>query len=238
MTAAPAPDQSDPTLRLPRDVYYVLIHTLRPTLPPPLTDSPEDRVRRDNAAIAEVASMLPANANEATLAARCVAANACAMSALAEARQAAANGDRFWQQKCTSQSISMMRESRAARALLLRLQSAREQREKDNAACDRVAWNEHCIISPMQHGLADAHPAEEPTPPSAPDSPECPPADPAEQRPDTEPVRRAAEDRPLVSLVPQVGGTPPDLRSAARYPAAAPALVRGAAPRLRPLNGA
>jgi hypothetical protein len=42
-------------------------------------------VIHDNAAIAEIASMLPANADEAVLAATCVAANACAMPALAEA---------------------------------------------------------------------------------------------------------------------------------------------------------
>jgi len=45
--------QPDLTLQLPRDMYYQLIHTICASLPPPITNSPEDRVRRDNAAIAQ-----------------------------------------------------------------------------------------------------------------------------------------------------------------------------------------
>ena len=48
-----APDQSDLILQLPRDMYYQLVHTLRAVLPPPITNSPEDLVRRDNAIIAQ-----------------------------------------------------------------------------------------------------------------------------------------------------------------------------------------
>ena len=58
-TATPRPESSDPEIRLPRDVYYVLIHTLRATLPPPAVGTPEEIARRDNAAIAQVAAMLP-----------------------------------------------------------------------------------------------------------------------------------------------------------------------------------
>ena len=47
------PHSPDPTLLLPRDSYYQLIHTLRAALPPPVTNSPEDLARRDNAAIAQ-----------------------------------------------------------------------------------------------------------------------------------------------------------------------------------------
>jgi hypothetical protein len=63
----PKPDLS---LQLPRDMYYQVIHTLCGSLPPPVSDSPEDRTRRDNAAIAQVACLLPANSDEATLAAQ------------------------------------------------------------------------------------------------------------------------------------------------------------------------
>jgi hypothetical protein len=41
------------TLQLPRDMYYQLVHRLRSALPPPVSDTPEDLARRDNAAIAE-----------------------------------------------------------------------------------------------------------------------------------------------------------------------------------------
>jgi len=75
------PERPDLTLQLPRDVYYQLIHTLRAALPT-VTDTPEDRARRDNAAIAQVACLLPANADEANLAATYVAASARAMDCL------------------------------------------------------------------------------------------------------------------------------------------------------------
>ncbi|HXA21963.1 MAG TPA: hypothetical protein VNW90_06660 [Acetobacteraceae bacterium] len=68
--------EPDLTLQLTRDMYYQLIHTLRTSLPPPVTNAPEDEIRRDNAAISKVASMLPANGEEGELAAQFVAASA------------------------------------------------------------------------------------------------------------------------------------------------------------------
>src|SRR5271157_5990337 len=76
MDTSAVPEQPDLALLLPRSTYYQLIHTLRPSLPAPLTDSPEDLAHRDNAAIAHIAAMLPANADEADLAAQCVSASA------------------------------------------------------------------------------------------------------------------------------------------------------------------
>jgi hypothetical protein len=61
----------DLSLQLPRDVHYQAIHTLSTSLPPPISDLPEDLVRRDNAAIAAVAALLPATADEARLSAAC-----------------------------------------------------------------------------------------------------------------------------------------------------------------------
>ncbi len=63
-----------------------------PLLPPPITDTPEDLARRDNAAIAQVASLLPANADEATLAAQYVAAHAQAVDCLRLARKCERDG--------------------------------------------------------------------------------------------------------------------------------------------------
>ena len=48
----PSPEPPDLTLQLPRDLYYQAIHELCAGLPPPVTGPPEDRARRDNAAIA------------------------------------------------------------------------------------------------------------------------------------------------------------------------------------------
>ena len=100
------PEPPDLALLLPRDAYYQLVHSLRGLLPPPVTDAPEDEARRDNAAIAQVASLLPATAAEATLAAQFVAAHAHAADCLRLARRFESDGALFL--KFTAQSASMM----------------------------------------------------------------------------------------------------------------------------------
>ena len=52
MDQYPPPEPPDLPLQLPRDLYYQAIHELCAGLPPPVTGPPEDRARRDNAAIA------------------------------------------------------------------------------------------------------------------------------------------------------------------------------------------
>src|SRR6476469_7181323 len=83
MDAALQPDLAH---QLPRDLYYLVVHALRGALPPPVTDSAEDRIRRDQAIIAEVASLRPVNTAEVILASQCVAANAQALDCLRLAR--------------------------------------------------------------------------------------------------------------------------------------------------------
>jgi hypothetical protein len=115
----------DPIQQLPKDLYYLVIHALRDALPPPVTDSPEDRIRRDNAIIAQVAALLPTNADEVMLAAQCIAANAQALDCLRLARLH--RDDVAHVLKCTAQCASMMRQSRSALTHLHRLQAARKQ---------------------------------------------------------------------------------------------------------------
>jgi hypothetical protein len=98
-------DPPDLSLLLPRDAYHHLAHTLRGSLPPPLADTPEDLARRDNAAIAEAASLLPINASEAALAAQFVAANAQAMDCLRLAQDPAM--PLGFVVKCRAQAVSI-----------------------------------------------------------------------------------------------------------------------------------
>ena len=79
MDAPPTPTPADAALLLPSATYYQLVHTLRGLVPPPITDSPEDAARRDFATIAHVASLRPADPDEANLAAQYVAASAQAL---------------------------------------------------------------------------------------------------------------------------------------------------------------
>jgi hypothetical protein len=154
-----ASSQLDIAYQLPRDMYYQLMHELCGSLPSPLTDSPEDLVRRNNAAIAQVASMLPANAEEANIAGRVVLASAQAMEALRESRQPGLAIKLILQ--CSAQSASMMRQANAARSLLLRVQAARQKREAINKTDEQAVWIEQCAIGLMADALTESSPEQE-----------------------------------------------------------------------------
>ena len=81
-----APEPTDLSLQLPRSTYWQLMHMLRGMLPDPEDDTPEALAHRDHAAIAQVAAMLPGNADEAFLAAQCVGARLHGMGCIREAR--------------------------------------------------------------------------------------------------------------------------------------------------------
>src|SRR5271169_2188302 len=127
-------------LQLPADTHYQLVHTLSLTLPPPLTDCPEDLARRDHSAIARIAALCPANAAEADIAALYVAASEQWKQCLHFAQQS--DPTTYWAQKCRAQANSMMRQSQSALRLLLRMQAAREKLEADSEARDRAATAE------------------------------------------------------------------------------------------------
>src|SRR5271169_31733 len=146
------PEPPDLSLRLPRDLYWLVLHTLRGLLPPPDTDAPDAETRRDRAAIAFVASMLPGNAEEADLASRCVAHGAYGMHCLRQARVYRDDLSAFL--KCNAQAASMERRAQSARSLLQRLQAERHKREADAAATEQAAWIEHCAIGMMADALA------------------------------------------------------------------------------------
>jgi hypothetical protein len=143
--------QNTDAIRLCRDLYYQVVHSLRVALPPPARAGVEDLVRRDNAAIAQVAAMLPGNAEEAGLAAIVVAANAHGLDCLRLAREC--QGDIALAVRCTAQSASMMRQSRGARILLLRLQTDRQRRDADNAARELAGWTEQSALGLMADAL-------------------------------------------------------------------------------------
>jgi hypothetical protein len=149
--------QADLTLQLPRDMFHQVVHTCCGSLPAPLTNAPEDRIRRDNAAMARIACMLPANADEANIAAQCVAADAEALECLRQAREHAPNEQLAL--KFSAQSASMMRQSRAARALLIRVQAQRAKREADPGTLDKANWIEHCALRLMAEALGRGAPA-------------------------------------------------------------------------------
>ena len=157
-TQAAAPD---PDPQLQRQIYLQLVSDLLDMLPSPPNPGPDQRAaleRRIKAATAQVSAMLPANAEEASLAARAVAAGAHYDDCMREAvRQAA---DPRLALKLRAQAASMGREQRGFRSLLLRLQAARQKREADDKAREAAAWTEHCVTGLMTQAV-EAVPAEE-----------------------------------------------------------------------------
>ena len=228
METHPAPNPTNPADALSTATYYQITHELRRALPPPITDSPEDAARRDLAAIARVAALLPATPEEADIAAQYVAASAQALDALRLARAFPASPELVL--KCTAQSASMMRQARSWRALLARIQAAREQRDTatDTAARDTAAQTQRHALALMANALADAPPAP-------------PPPEKSRPTPLAEAERYALQHRKRATLIRSLGRLPDKLNLGALAPEVVHAIATGTTailqalgPRLRP----
>jgi hypothetical protein len=205
--------------------------------------TPEDLARRDNAAIAQVACLLPANADEANLAALYVAADAYAMDCLRLAREHAP--DHVWVLKCGAQAASTMRQARATRSLLLRVQAERQKRQADQAAVDTAARTEHCAIELMAEALGTeavgteaggAQPAAMPAAMAEPPAPNpvLTAAKPADIAANAE--RYALSHRKRAALIRTLGHLPDKLDFGPLSPQLVAAIVTGNSPILRSLD--
>ncbi len=194
--------QPDLALVLPFHSYYQLYHTLAGTLPPPVNDTPEALAARTHAAMDKVAAMLPTNANEADLAAQCVAMRAQAEDVLRLLRKHA--GDITLEMKLNAQYNAMVRTSSAVLGRLQRTQAIRHKREANEAALKADESTQYVATRWMQQAM-DAGPA---------------PAMPAGQAaPAAEPPAPAAEPAPVAPKpAPAMAAPPPSA------PEAAPAL--------------
>ena len=148
----PADPQPDWASLLPREAFCEIILVLRAALPLPEGELPADWARRDRAAMAAVASLRPANAAEGRLAAQFVAADAYAMDCLRLAQIRRTETDVARQ--CAAQAASLMRESKSALRMLLRLQAVRGAIEADEAKAERAAWTEHSVLRMMEPAMA------------------------------------------------------------------------------------
>lgn len=188
--AQPPPDLS---LLLPRSLYYQMMHELRRAMPPPVEDTPEALAHRQNAAIAQIAAMLPGNADEVEIAAECVGARTHARDCQQFAQAFRDDPAQFL--RFHAQAASMLRQAQSARRWLQSLQAERRAREADPAAAGQAAWIEHCATGLM----ADALGLDRPPPPAPPpDPPASPLPEPAEPPRDT-----AAEAERYAQIYPQ-----------------------------------
>jgi hypothetical protein len=125
---------TDSLPQLPPAIARHTIFLLLESLPPPLSDTAEECTARDEAAIASLAVLHPADAFEARLAARAVAADARATECLRLASVPKTHPDRVDQ--CLRQANAMMRASDAALRSLRAMQAVRE---KAGQAVERTA---------------------------------------------------------------------------------------------------
>jgi hypothetical protein len=164
METLPAPH---PAIDLSTHLYYQLVYTLTDLLPPPLDDTPAALRARNHAAIAKVAALLPVNANEADLAAQCIAARAQAEDVLRLLRQNA--GDIGLVMKLNAQYGSMVRTSLSVHGRLMRVQALRQKREAIDGAANQDAWTLHVAERSMLGVVdPDAGPQEAAWPKAAP----------------------------------------------------------------------
>ncbi|HBK07717.1 MAG TPA: hypothetical protein DDZ81_18005 [Acetobacteraceae bacterium] len=152
MEAQPQPP--NPPIDLPAQAYRHLIHTLVALLPPPIENTPEATLTRNHAAIARVAALTPVNANEAELAAQCVAARAQAEDVLRLIRLHAADVNLVI--RLNAQYAAMIRASLAAHSRLLREQQQRRKRETTHGATDQNEWTRHIAAEAMLAALPSA----------------------------------------------------------------------------------
>jgi hypothetical protein len=142
--------------QLPADAYWHLIRSLHLILPPPPTDSPEDLLRRDHAAMARIAAFAPGDSTEADVAAEYVAASEQWKDCLRLVREPGIT--REWAMKCRAQALCMMRQADRSLRLLRQLQAERRREQADKNACQRRDWTEHCATAAMAEALQDFHP--------------------------------------------------------------------------------
>ena len=207
---------------LPKAIYYQVAHDLRRALPPASSTAPEDVARRDFAAIAHAASLLPANPDEAHLAALCVAAGASALDCHALAHEHRDDLARYLQ--CTAQAISLMRQALSCRNHLLRAQATRRVRDADAVARDTATQTEHRTLGLMAEGIAQPPPAA------------APPDPPQDPDPIAEAEQYAQHHHKRAALIRKLRRLPRHINVGYIPPAVVHALINGTTPTLQALN--
>ena len=145
--------ETDLAQLLPRAAFYEIAWMLRRSLPGPVSDDPVELERRDQAAMAAVASLLPVTVAEGRLAAQFALADAWAREwqAMAAERRLEPGLMRQW----TAQAVSLMRESKSALRELRQLQTARRKRDADGEAANRAEWEERSAVGMMRGALGE-----------------------------------------------------------------------------------
>jgi hypothetical protein len=165
MTTASAPSDLPHPSPARDDFHRLIFDMLRATLPPAVTNSPEEAASRDRAMADAIASLNPSNADQLLLTAQYIAATIEALDCLRPARKAP--DDEALQRRCSTRSASMLRQARGARSLLFRLHADRTPRHLDLRPRQTAAEVEKAVDAIVARAFAHAPPPE-PTAPSPP----------------------------------------------------------------------
>jgi hypothetical protein len=222
-----------PTIpNLPPAVTYDVLQTLRTTMPPPDTGSPDDLESRFATAMAVVIAYQPRDVAEALLAAQIVACDASGKDALRLG--IAPDADADTRNRCRAQAAGMFRLAQSGLRSLQRSQALRDKAEDamHPSAMGRAGW-----------WFRDASVPEPEPPPDPARTPEPEPrrAAPLATDANGEPIFDAiaeAEHYVLIypdraALIRAHGGLPRPLTFGPPEPAIVDAIVRGASPALR-----
>jgi len=225
-----------PTIpNLPHAVTYDVLQTLRTTMPPPVTGSPDDLESRVATAMAVVIDYHPRDVAEALLAAQIVACDACGKDALRLAIAPDADADA--RNRCRAQAAGMFRLAQSGLRSLQRSQALRDKAEDamHPSAMERAGWWFRDASVPAPEAPPD--PADAPQPEPARAAPRPPPATDANGEPIFDAIAEAEHyvmiypDR--AALIRAHGGLPRPLTFGPPEPAIVDAIVRGASPALR-----
>ena len=246
MDAAPAPPPRTVTDQIAWEAYYKVARDLHITLPKPAEGGDEAMIERDRAAIAMIASLVPATSGEANAAAHHVILSDIAMGCLRDFQNRSLRIDDRMQ--AFKWSESLLRQSNAKMALLLRMQAERRKREatpKSAMLSDYVERNVTYLMSATL-GCADATPP--PTAPQPePDPERTPGVDPGASPPSPEqPKSPASASEPRLTegeyyaavhprrakAIREYGGMPPHERFGPPPRAVINELLRSTSPRI------
>jgi hypothetical protein len=126
--------------------------TLRDTLPPPIDDTPETLAHRDRIALAEFASLAPANFSESSLATDRVLALAHSDYCLRRATQYAHDAGNA--RKLHAQAAGMERVARQCRSALRREQAVRRMRQANPVTREADTRTEEYVRRMLTEALA------------------------------------------------------------------------------------
>jgi len=207
---APGPPNHNTLDQIAWEGFYKVARELRITLPKPGDAGNAALVERDRAAIAMIASLVPVTSAEANAAAHHIILSDIAMGCLRDSQDPALSSDK--QLQSFKWADSLLRQSNAKLALLLRMQAERRRREATPKGAMQCDYAERHVTYLMASTLGCIEPTRPPGPPPEPEPEPEPEPPPPEEPKLTEGEFYAARYPTRAKAIREYGGMPPHER--------------------------